>query len=79
MKAVGSWSPDVAARLTELDGEEERKEPLGAFLKSYLESILEGDFSIKLRKGQECHAVTVTIEDAFTLVLKEIGLQVAIE
>jgi hypothetical protein len=40
---------------------------------------LECDFSIRLRKGQEWQVVTVAIEDGFTLVLKELSLQVAIE
>ncbi len=79
MKAIGSWNPGVAESMLELDSEEERKELLGTFLKGKLEAILEGDFSIKVRKGQECQVVTVTIEDASTLFLKELGMQLAIE
>jgi hypothetical protein len=44
-----------------------------------LEAILEGEFLIKLKKGQEYQVMTVTIEDAFTLVLKELSQQIAIE
>jgi hypothetical protein len=79
VKAIGSWAPGVAASMLELDSEDERKELLGAFLKEKLEAMLEGDFSIKVRKGQEWQTVTVAIEDASTLVLKELALQLSIE
>lgn len=39
-KAVASWSAAVATQLSGLEGEEERREVLGCYLKGELERIL---------------------------------------